>query len=359
MTEPATTTPPPASVTPPPSSAEEKWKPKVPPSVAAAAARADELHKAVYTPEPEDKPAEGTQEKQGEPPAAEAKQPAPASQEPPKAPPAPSQKDWERDYNAMKGRWERAEENNKALVDRLEGLENLVRTLKVQGKVPPKEEDKPARQRLVTEEDEKDFGPDFLQVVAKKARDELVPDIEEMRSTINYLKEGLGAVGQNMAQTSTEKVYQALSQTVPNWRELNDDDGFKEWLSNVDPYAGKKRWDLLTEAFNRHDAPRVVNFFRGFLSEAAVTDPQRAPRASASPASNGAAQGKVPLASFAAPGRAGPAAPSGPADKPFYTRAQIAQFYLDKSRGKWQGRDAEAAVIDADIIAAGNEGRIR
>jgi hypothetical protein len=349
---------PPAPPAPPPSP-EDKWKPKMPAGVLAAVQRADDLHKQAYTPEPPpgdkvDDPAAPP----GAPPAAEATPPAPSQPAPQEPPPAPAPRDWERDFNAMKGRLEREQDNSKALAERLAGLESVIAAMRTEA--PKQPEAPPARQKLITEDEEKDYGTDFLAIVGKKAREELSSELEEMKATVSYLKEGLGAVGQTIQRGSTERVYDDLAKAVPNWQQMNQDEGFKGWLSEVDPYAGKKRWDMLTEAFNRHDSPRVVNFFKGYLSEAAVTDPSNPPRAPApSPAPNGAAQGKVPLASFAAPGRAGPAAPSSPADKPVYTRPQIAQFYRDMSAGKWKGREAEAAVHDADIIAAGREGRIR
>lgn len=69
---------------------------------------------------------------------------------------------------------------------------------------------------------------------------------------------------------------------------------------------------------------------------------------------------KVPLAKFAAPGRAKTAAgTSAPAEKPIITRAQIAAFYADIANGKYRGKDAEKAKLEATIFEAQREGRIR
>jgi hypothetical protein len=48
-----------------------------------------------------------------------------------------------------------------------------------------------------------------------------------------------------------------------------------------------------------------------------------------------------------------------PPDKPIYSRAQIAQLYRLKQKGAYVGREPEWARQELDIIAAGNEGRIR
>jgi hypothetical protein len=63
---------------------------------------------------------------------------------------------------------------------------------------------------------------------------------------------------------------------------------------------------------------------------------------------------------LAAPGRAKTAAPAGgPAEKPFFTTAQITQFYSAVNRGEYRGREDEQKQIENQIFAAQREGRIR
>jgi len=85
----------------------------------------------------------------------------------------------------------------------------------------------------------------------------------------------------------------------------------------------------LNEAVARGDARRVIAFFRGFLQEAAVGAPQHGQE----------------RAAIQATGR-----------KPVYTRAQIAE--LGRLRRKGAFNDAEWARWEAEIVAAGREGRI-
>jgi hypothetical protein len=118
---------------------------------------------------------------------------------------------------------------------------------------------------------------------------------------------------------------------------------------------------MLQEAFARHEAGRVVNFFRGFLTEATGTPPNdsRQPGQSAPPLANGNASGKPSLEQFAAPGRARSAPQQLPPDKPVYTHAWIAQFMADKRTGKYRGRETDADAIERDIYQAQHEGRIQ
>ena len=81
----------------------------------------------------------------------------------------------------------------------------------------------------------------------------------------------------------------------------------------------------------------MLAFFNGFLAQEAAL----APAIPGVPAP--AADGKIPLDTLAAPGRAKTAAANAPVEKPSFTTAQIAQFYADSSRGKYRGREAAVA----------------
>jgi hypothetical protein len=123
--------------------------------------------------------------------------------------------------------------------------------------------------------------------------------------------------------------------------------------------SGRKRQELLQEAYNSNDTTRVVAIFESFLREAGHNT--AAPPAAHS--TNGA--GTPPPASglerFAAPGpaRSAPTPSGSAADTETFTTGDITRFYADKRTGKWKGREAEADAYEAKIIKAGRENRVR
>jgi hypothetical protein len=164
-----------------------------------------------------------------------------------------------------------------------------------------------------------------------------------------------------VTQNTRQGLYSALATAVPNWRDINVDIGFKEWLSAPDPYSGRLRADMLNDAFSGHEANRVINFFRGYVEASGLPQPSQANDLTAPPLSkpNGQASGKIPLETLAAPGRARSAPQSElPPDKPVYTHAWIAKFTAEKLAGKYRGREADADAIEQDIYRAQHEGRI-
>jgi hypothetical protein len=337
---------------------------KMPPAVVAQAKLADDIIKQVYPSsdaskeppkedgKPADKPADGVTKAGDNNPAApvtpEVKKTEEKKEEP-KAPPAEAPRDWEHDAKTWKGRYDKQVEQTRTLSQRLGEMERLMAEL--QAKPAPKTEVPVTQQRLITPQEETDYGSEFLNVVAKKAKEELLPIIAKQEVELENLRSQLNGVGTMVTQDAHERMRNLLSQRVPNWLELNTKSEFLNWLALPDPYSGNIRQSMLTAAWNANDGPRVANFFMGFLSEEAALTPTTTQPAVP------AKSGKPSLDQFVAPGRAKTAA-TNPAEKPTYTSRQISQFYADSAAGKYHGREAEKAAIEADIFAAQREGRL-
>jgi hypothetical protein len=104
-----------------------------------------------------------------------------------------------------------------------------------------------------------------------------------------------------------------------------------EWLAVPDGYSGAVRSQLMRHAVDAGDAGQVASFYRGFLAEAGSYAPAHQSR--------GGAQSR-PVA----------------AGKQIYSREQIKHLYAQRRLGHIN--DANWARIEADIIAAGREGRV-
>ena len=305
------------------------------------------------------------------PPLDDAQPPAPAApgQEPaapqpgvPSPPPVEEEETWEQRYRSQTGRLDAAQKANAALAERLQNLESLIATMKVRG---AEEERPPAavpitKPKLVSDQEAQEYGDEFLSVVGKRAREEYIPEFETLKQRLDRLEGRVENVGTVMEKDRTQELWGNLTAVIPQWRTINKHPDFVSWLQQPDTYSGRRRHDLLKEAFSRHETNRVVSFFQGFLTEAAGLPPtSQAQEPSAPPLPNGNGSGKPSLEQFAAPGRARSAPQQLPPDKPVYTQAQIAKFMDDKRTGKYRGREADAEAIERDIFQAQHEGRIQ
>lgn len=330
---------------------------KIPNAVKAAGAMAEQLHKGAYEietpPEGETSAAPPPQEGFTEAPlTAEGKQieiskPLTASDE--------NDESWAHKYRTMKGRFDKSQKQIAGLSDQINSLQQVIATMQLQPVAAPPTGEMSA-ERFITPDELDAYGEEFLTVVGKKAREELLPEIRKRDDEIARLKSQLSGVNGYVSHDAQSRMEQQLDNSVANWRELNYNPDFLSWLALPDSYSGAIRHELLKEAWDRRDASRVANFFKGFLAEEAVVAP-----VGSEPDRSGTPVVKVPLESLAAPGRAKTAASGNttPAEKPTFTRAQIAAFYADAASGKFRGREADKERLERQIFDAQRDGRIR
>lgn len=328
---------------------------QLPAAIRAAAARSNSLHAQAYSqPEPTtdvQQPtatpaATGTegQPAQAQPEAVAT--PAPGAEDTPTPPKAI---DWENRYNSMKGRYDRAEDTIRGLVQRINALEAAPPAPQHVQQPTPDLQFKPS----ITDKDRDEFGADFIDVAQRAAMDKVHPEIASLKAQLARLEGTVGNVASQTAQQTQQTIFQTLDGKLANWRKINRDAKFLAWVALPDPLSGVIRKNMMMDAFNQGDAQRVLRFFNGFLSEEAATAP--ATPDPVTPQGNS----KVPLETFAAPGRATTAAATtAPAEKETISRRQIANFYALVNKGHYRGNEAEKDRLERMIFAAEAEGRI-
>lgn len=197
-----------------------------------------------------------------------------------------------------------------------------------------------------TDKDIEDYG-ELLPIVAKIAQNMFKPTLAKLESELTQLKAASGTVSKELVKSKQEAVFKSLDLAVPNWRFINSDDEFLDWLQHVDIFSGVTRRVALTSAFNALDAHRVAGIFQAYVQE----DPAR-----------GAASGGPPVdaETLLAPGtpRGGPrSAPEGAGGKKIWSEKEIGDFYT-RVRKK-QVSSEEYNRTAQEIAVAVSEGRVR
>lgn len=277
--------------------------------------------------------------------------PAPQPQQLPQPAPNAENGSWEQKYNSILGRFKDATTQLQHSNSRIEALENMLASIQSAPRAP---EPAPQPKQLITDKDKEDFGEDMLSVMRRVAQ-EVVQPYEGINSELENLRRNITGVTQQTTMTARERMLDQLTQAVPNWQAINHDPDFHAWLALQDPYAGVIRHKLLTEAYGRNDAARVLNFFKGFISDTAALSPA----ASTTVQPPAQQPGRPTLEDLAAPGRARTAAsPQAPAEKQPIRTSDIAAFYNAVRKGAYKGREQEQAALEAELHAAMREGRI-
>jgi len=323
----------------------------VPPAVKAAAERANAFYQQQEQPaQPEQTP---------EPAPAVAQTPEPPAPAPTPAPePAPAI-EVER-ARELEARLAKQERDNKALLGRLAQQRELMalqQTQLAQLSNPrswAQQEQPKQPKRLITDEERRAYGDEALSVMERKA-------IEVVQPVVDDLNQKNQRLAQELQRVKANDVYFTLDSDLPNWRDINRSDEWKEWLRLPDLYSGVVRQQLLDQAFAAGDAGRILAFFRGFLAESpGHVDPQVQAQAVVPPSSTPVRKAVMKLEDLAAPGRAAPSpAPSATEARPTITNKDISHFYWQVTHGHWNGREQAKAAREAEIHAAINAGRVQ
>jgi hypothetical protein len=283
--------------------------------------------------------------------------PTPTPAEPP---PQPADSDespeaWKRRFLRMQGSYNASQKTIGEMQEQMTQLGNELLHLQ---RMPPQSRQQsapplPDAPSYLTQEDVQNYGNELIDVTQRAALHAIAPHLMSLEQQNAELQARL-------AKDTRRILDQQVEMAVPNYREIDRDPRWHRWLLGIDVLSGRVRQQLLNEAISAAQAPRVISFFRGFLNEEAATGHSEPGPTSRQPAAP--REAAVSLSSLAAPGRARPATggdASLPPDRPIYTRAQIRDLYTAHRKGAYVGREAEWQRQDADIIAAGREGRIR
>ena len=263
--------------------------------------------------------------------------------------------DWKLRYERMHGRYSASQKTIGEMQEQMTQLGNELLHLQ---RMPPQSRQQeppplPNAPSYLTQEDVQNYGNELIDVTQRAALHAIAPHLMNLEQQNAELQARL-------AKDTRRILDQQVELAVPNYRDIDRDPRWHRWLLGVDVLSGRVRQQLLNEAISAAQAPRVISFFRGFLNEEVATGHNEPAPASHQPAAP--REAAIPLSSLAAPGRARPATggdASLPPERPIYTRAQIRDLYSAHRKGAYVGREAEWARQDADIIAAGREGRIR
>jgi hypothetical protein len=244
------------------------------------------------------------------------------------------------------------------LVQRVQQMEQLLATMSSPAQ-PPAAAPATPTQRHVTDKDVEEYG-ESIDVMRKVSREEvgsLMSRIGQLESLLQQVQTKVvpqvQAVAQRQQVSAEQTFWSDLTKTVPNWREVNDNGSFQEWLLKTDPLTGISRQTYLDDAQRSLDAGRVSAFFRTWLESTGQATAQSTGSAPPPPQANPELQKQV------APGRSRSAGTPQTNQGKVYSRDDIAKFFDDVRSGKYKGREQERSRIERDIFAAQRENRIQ
>jgi len=315
----------------------------------------------------------------GEPPAGEpsvedllsaAEAPSPERQTPPEEPAAePTEgkprEDWKQKYHVLQGKYDAEVPRLHNDLKDLQGqVQELLSTPTPEPEAPVVEGTAPGH-KYVKEDELTDYGPEFLDMVGRRAREvaeaEFTPMVTELREQVSTLNAQLASTGQRVQNTEQETFYSKLDKTVENWREVNKDSKFLEWLGTVIPETeGITRSEMLMKSFNAANVDGVAAVFNNYSKS--VGGQENAPPLETPEEVPAGEAPTLELQNLVAPvaGQGTPqGAPANESSQKIWTQAEIATFYREVKDGAYRANPKDKDLIEKHIVLAAKEGRVR
>jgi hypothetical protein len=236
----------------------------------------------------------------------------------------------EQRYRTLAGMIDKRNSENdslRALVAQLTQSVEQLKTAQPQTPVAP----------LVSPADEEAFGSDLIDAMRRVARSELESVQGKLGADIERLHKQVDTVAEVTVQSAKDKFEDKLTFAVPDWREINLDDGFIAWLNEYGML------EALNTAYTNADLTRTAKYFTGYKK---FTGTPVAPSVSA-PAAK--------AEDFVAPGKS-KATPQPREDSgKIWTPADVTKLYADQKSGKLT--EGKFQALEADLFKAQSENR--
>lgn len=253
---------------------------------------------------------------------------------------------WEHKYRVLKGKYDK---EISELYSRIDTLNDVIVEMGKRASTPPEPQAAGRGDGTRSEIDSaaSGGGPD-IDALREAYGDEYVDNIilvakaaapsggdADLRKSVDELRR----------EFSRNRFLDALTERAPQWRDLDQDEGFLDWLDEVDELTGFTRKAHFDVFLKNGDVERVAKFFNSYTGNISPAGKGREPHPD--------------LQRQVAPPRGGGSTPrpQGQKGSKTWTDASIKEFYHNWQRGAIAEKDA--VLMEQDILRARAEGRYR
>lgn len=248
--------------------------------------------------------------------------------------------DFEQKYNTLQGKYNaEIPRLQTQIVDLGSRLTDVLSTPPVPAE--PEIPEGPAHARYLEEEELGEYGEDILDMQGRMAKGVAEGVIE---SRLQPLLNRIDYLESMVLSNSSQGFWSQVEQEIPGARQINDNDqGWFEFLETVEPHSGVQYKELGERAYNENNVSRMVTILQAY--GAGSQDAPAKKKKKSPPVKPGKVASSKSVSSKGAA-------------KPMFKESEVEQFYDDKARGKYRGRDELADAREKAIDEAFDEGRI-
>lgn len=255
--------------------------------------------------------------------------------------------EFEQKYKTLRGKYDaEVPRLHSQVKDLTAKLNELIKVQEEQPKEPTKPKEKVS---YVTDEDRAEFGEELIEVqrrVAKEVSQDYEERLDQQNEIIEQLQSQLKQTGNQVGEMSFA---QRLSQMVPDFAQIDNDERWIAWLNEHDPMLRGPRRDQAALAFEKGDAEAVAHYVKLWKQTLEPEVPQERQTRQSELEKQVAPNRSANSASTKSVGK----------DAKIYSEREIAAAWNKIRTLNTRNQYDEATKLEAEITAAYLEGRVR
>ena len=110
------------------------------------------------------------------------------------------------------------------------------------------------------------YAHDHIQPIQARA-DRAIEEAATLRESLVRSNQDQQRIMQQNQRLQEQVFFGNIAARVPNWEQVNVDPAFKTWLSEVDPFSGRQRQEVINAAYQAADANTVANIFQTYIGQ--------------------------------------------------------------------------------------------
>ena len=151
-------------------------------------------------------------------------------------------------------------------------------------------------------------------------------------------------------KSEQDRFNDSLAVKVKDWKTIDQDPAFTQWLQEKAPYSNQSKHQLLVDAYNRRDIDTTARFFEDFQKDSKTDQSQSIPPNTP----NDELGTETTVEDLISPPRGSSPAPKSNNQFKFITRKQIEKHFKDvedamKGKGPYYGQEKKQAVVQKVI----------
>jgi hypothetical protein len=117
------------------------------------------------------------------------------------------------------------------------------------------------------------YGPEMIDLINRRASEIVAKQMEALQPQLEQTRAQVTELAQRQYQSAEDEFYGELEAAVPDWKAINADQRFIDWLAEVDPMFGVSRQTAMDHAARVMSHAQAASLFNAYKTASGMNKP--------------------------------------------------------------------------------------